>query len=122
MRPPTREGAAATYVLVSKVCQPTNVRTCIHVESLRCLLPKTLSIHLGSAGVDLREIDGAGVEIDEGHGNTLSLQSGEVTEDGPAELEAVDRGISLGATDAEDEILRVEQGDFLLNGEEINAK
>ena len=75
----------------------------------------SVSTHFGGTRVEVRQVDGAGVQVDDSHGDTLSLQGGEVADVDSADLEAVDRGIRLGASEAKREILRVEHGDLLLN-------
>ena len=86
------------------------------------MLQKSLATHLGGAGMDVRKVDGAGVEVDESHRNALSLESGEVVEVGRADLEAVDRGLRFGAAEAEGEVLGVEHGNLLLDEEKAQAR
>lgn len=67
--------------------------------------------------MEVREVDGAGVEVDEGHGNALSLQGGKLVDVHPAELESVGEGVWLRATETESKVLRAEHGDLLLLGQ-----
>ena len=103
------------------------MHACMHVELIALqvvfctYLKKAIVTHLGSAWVDVREVDGAGVEVDESHGNALSLQGGEVVEVDPAELEPVDQGLRFGAAEGEGEVLGIEHGDLLLNEENSRA-
>ena len=62
----------------------------------------------------MRQIDGAGSEVNEGHGDALPLQSGELVEIHSAELESVDEVGWFGAAEAKGEVVLVEQSDLLL--------
>lgn len=65
--------------------------------------------------MNVREVDGAGVDVEENHGNALPLQRWEHAKVDYAGLEAVDRGIRVGATKVEDEVLGIKHSDVLLN-------
>ena len=62
----------------------------------------------------VRQVDGARSEVDEGHGDTLPLQSGEIVEVHSAELEVVDEVVRVGAAQSEGEVFLVEGRDLLL--------
>ena len=64
----------------------------------------------------MRQVDAAGSEVDEGHGDALPLQGGELVEVHRAELDVVDEVVWVGAAEAEDEVILVEQSDLLLQG------
>ena len=72
--------------------------------------------HLRGSGVYVRQVDAAGSEVDEGHGDALPLQGGELVEVHRAELDVVDEVVWVGAAEAEDEVILVEQSDLLLQG------
>ena len=72
--------------------------------------------HLCGAGVYVRQVDAAGSEVDEGHRDALSLQSGELVEVHRAELDVVDEVVWVGSAEAEGEVILVEQSELLLQG------
>ena len=62
----------------------------------------------------MRQVDGAGSEVDEGHGDALSFQSGELVEVHTAELEVVDELGWFRPAEGEGEVFGVEHGDLFL--------
>lgn len=70
--------------------------------------------HLGGPRVDVRKVDGARSEVDDGHGDALRLQSGKLVEVHPSELESVDEVARCRTTEFEDEIVFIEGRGFLL--------
>ena len=87
---------------------PSNV---VHVY-----IPWRVFTHLGGAGVYVRQVDGAGSEVDEGHGDSLPRQSGKLVEVHATELEVVDEVVWFRTAEGEDEVLLVEGRDLLLQG------
>ena len=64
----------------------------------------------------MRQVDGAGPEVDDGHGDALPLQSGKLVEVHSTELEVVDEVVWFRTAQGEREVLFVEQSDLLLQG------
>ena len=62
----------------------------------------------------MRQVDRAGSEVNQGHGDALPLQSGKLVEVDPAELESVDEVGWFGSAKAEREVVLVEQSYRLL--------
>ena len=67
----------------------------------------------------VRQVDGAGSEVDEGHGNALPRKSGKLVEVHCTELEIVDEIVWFRTPEGEEEVLRVEGRDFLLQGHKM---
>ena len=82
-------------------------------------IPWRVFTHLGGAGVYVRQVDGAGSEVDEGHGNALPRKSGKLVEVHCTELEIVDEIVWFRTPEGEEEVLRVEGRDFLLQGHKM---
>ena len=61
----------------------------------------------------MRQVDGAGSEVDEGHGDS-PRQSGKLVEVHATELEVVDEVVWFRTAEGEDEVLLVEGRDLLL--------
>ena len=66
----------------------------------------------------MRQVDAAGSKVDEGHGDALPLQGGELVEVHRAELDVVDEVVRIGAAEAEGKVILVEQSNLLLQGGE----
>lgn len=67
--------------------------------------------------MDVRQVDGTGIEVDQSHRNPLTFQSRKLVEVDPSDLEAIDESIRLGAAKTEGEVLWVEQRDLFLEDE-----
>lgn len=69
----------------------------------------------------MRQVDGAGIEVDQSHGDSLTFQGRELVEIDPAELEAIDESVRLGTTQGEGEVLGIEQRDLCLEERDFVA-
>ena len=70
----------------------------------------------------VRQVDGAGSEVNESHRDALIIQSRKLVDIDPAELEVVDEIGWFGTTEAKGEVFRVEQRDLLLQDGKKNQK
>ena len=67
--------------------------------------------------MNVRQVDRAGVEVDEDHGDALPCQGGQLVEVPYTNLASVDDRVWFGAAKAEGEVLHVKLGDSLLQEE-----
>lgn len=76
--------------------------------------------HLSGAGVDVRQVDAAGFEVDDEHGEAYPRQRGKLVESQSTDLDPVDGVVWLRTADCEGEVLGVERRDsFLQRGKKI---
>ena len=98
-------------------CYKTPTVTTLPSNVVHVYIPWRVFTHLGGAGVYVRQVDGAGSEVDEGHGNALPRQSGKLVEVHCTELEIVDEIVWFRTPEGEDEVLFVEGRDLFLQGQ-----
>ena len=68
------------------------------------------------------QVDGAGSEVDDCHGDALSRQSGKLVEVHSAELEVVDEVVWFRTAQGEGEVLLIEGRDLLLQRGQRNKR
>lgn len=64
--------------------------------------------------MNVRQVDCARVEVDEGHGDAQPLQSGKLVDVHPAQLDTFSQVVRIGAAEGKGEVLGVERGDASL--------
>lgn len=82
--------------------------------TVACVMYLDSHNHLSGPRVDVRQVDAAGFEVDDEHGEAYPRQRGKLVESQSTDLDSVDRVVWLRTADREGEVLIVEPRDSFL--------